>query len=428
MARVLFVSPDRVGPTMPGPGIRYVELARELGERHDVTIAAPTGSETVEGSARVVVYDPHRPRTLRRCLAEAEVVVSLPLAPPAAAGLATRRAAWIVDLFDPEPFEGLEYQRRRSRLERKVRDVARVDRIGYAARRGTAFICGNERQRDMWLGFLAASRRLDSDLYEHDPELRTLIDVVPFGISSEPPRPASPPLRGSVFDRDEKIVVWNGGLWDWLDPLTVVRALAILHADDPSWTLVFPSGRPSHRGEMEMSRLVSELADELGLREAGAVRFRDWSSYAGRGAMLLEADLAVCASPATLEARFAHRVRVVDCLWGRLPVLLTEGDEWAECITREGWGETTPPGDAEALAAAARRIVERGRRAYEPALEQAAAARTWERAAQALVRMVDAVADRRRRPFNPVATALGARHAAASAAGRVARRASTTHE
>src|SRR2546421_951498 len=136
MAQVLFVSPDRVGPTMPGPGIRYVELARALADRHAVTIAAPNGSETVDGSARVAVYDPDRPSTLRRHLDPSEVVISLPLAPPAAAGLGRRRKTWIVDLFDPEPFEGLEYQRSRPRFERQVRDGARTDRIAFAVRRG----------------------------------------------------------------------------------------------------------------------------------------------------------------------------------------------------------------------------------------------------------------------------------------------------
>src|SRR6186997_1984149 len=42
VGRLIFVSPDRVGPEMAGPGVRYVELARQLAKTHDVLLAAPT--------------------------------------------------------------------------------------------------------------------------------------------------------------------------------------------------------------------------------------------------------------------------------------------------------------------------------------------------------------------------------------------------
>src|SRR4051794_11009037 len=126
MTRLLLVSPDRVGARMAGPGIRYVELGRRLAARHDVRIAAPTGSEPVDGAPDVALYDPERPRSLGPLLAGRTVVLAPPLAPRLARAFVHGGRRWVVDLYNPELFEGLEFQKGRSRLERRVRDASRV--------------------------------------------------------------------------------------------------------------------------------------------------------------------------------------------------------------------------------------------------------------------------------------------------------------
>lgn len=419
MSRVLLVSPDRVAPEMAGAGIRYVELANALARVHDVRIAAPAGSAPVDGAPDVAIYDPRRPTSLRNLLEPGQVVIAPPLAPRLVAGVSRAGRAWIVDLYNPEPFEGLEHQKERHRLERRVRDVTRIDRIGFAARTGTAFVCASERQRDMWLGFLAASRRLDSDHYARDPELRTLIDVVPSGLPDRPPAHAAEPLvRGPVLAEDAYILVWNGGLWDWLDPLTVLRALALLRADDRRWALVFTgTARPSHRAEMAMTGRALALARELGLEESGAVHFRPgWTPYDERGALLLECDIGVCAHALTLETRFAFRTRILDFLWTGTPILYTEGDEWSDRIRASGLGEVVPPGDPRALADGALRIRDRGRAAYADALRAAAAEHTWSRASEPLLRLIEAVRTNPSRPRGLARHALALRYSLTSLA------------
>ena len=423
MTRVLLVSPDRVGPRMAGPGIRYVELARALAAHADVRVAAPLGSSEVEDAPAVETYDPEGSRALLRLAGPGEVVIAPPLPPRLCVGLGGSRRPWIVDLYNPEPFEGLEHQRERPRRERKARDVLRIDRIAYAARRGTGFVCASERQRDMWLGFLAANRRLDSDVYERDPELRSLIDVVPSGLPANAPEPAAEPaVRGRVFPGDARIMVWNGGLWDWLDPLTILRALALLRAEDERWRLLFAgTSRPSHREDMSMAGRAISLARELGLEEAGAVHFRPgWTPYRELGSLLLECDVGVCAHHRTLETRFAFRTRILDFVWAGLPVLYTEGDEWSERVQAGGLGEVVPPDDPDAFAAGARRIVEHGSGAYADALAAEAARSTWSAAAEPLARMLERVAGSPRRP-RLAGRALALRHATADRAARAAR-------
>src|SRR5438477_34396 len=110
MTRILLVSPDRVGTTMAGPGIRYFELGRRLAEAHDVLLAAPTGSEPPADAPTFASYDPDRPASLDDLLARGQIVLAPPLAPRLARGFTRGGRRWIVDLYNPEPFEGLEYQ------------------------------------------------------------------------------------------------------------------------------------------------------------------------------------------------------------------------------------------------------------------------------------------------------------------------------
>jgi hypothetical protein len=66
---------------------------------------------------------------------------------------------------------------------------------------GDFFLCASERQRDYWLGWLEALGRVNPRTHGADPDLRGLIDVVPFGVPSEPPRgsrgPGPAPPSGS---------------------------------------------------------------------------------------------------------------------------------------------------------------------------------------------------------------------------------------
>src|SRR5207253_6623849 len=135
--------------------------------------------------------------------------------------------------------------------------------------------------------------------------LRALIDVVPFGLDPEPPRPG-PALRGVVpgVAADDRVVLWNGGLWDWFDPLTAIRAVDRLAVSHPRLRLVFLGTRHPNPaiGQPAMAVRARALAAELGLIDR-LVFFRDWTPYAERRAFLLGADLATSLHLDGLETR-----------------------------------------------------------------------------------------------------------------------------
>src|SRR5204862_4709702 len=121
--------------------------------------------------------------------------------------------------------------------------------------------------------------------------LRSLIDLVPFGLPPEPTQ-AGPAARGRIagIGANDELVVWNGGLWDWFDPLTAIRAVARLAPTRPRLRLLFLGTRHPNPvvGEPPMARRARALAADLDLVDR-VVFFRDWTPYEERGAFLLEA-------------------------------------------------------------------------------------------------------------------------------------------
>jgi glycosyltransferase involved in cell wall biosynthesis len=248
---------------------------------------------------------------------------------------------------------------------------------------GDFFLCASERQRDFWLGALAVKGRLELAHAQADPELRRLLDVVAFGLPEEPPRRTGPGPRAALpgVGQDAKLLLWNGGLWNWLDPLTAIRAVARVARDEPRVRLVFMGTRSpgAQVAEMEMVATARALAAELDLLDRH-IFFNDWVAYEERQNWLLDADIALSLHVATVEARYAFRTRLLDNLWCGVPTIATAGDVLADIVRDEQVGLVVPPGDAEAVADAVRRLLEPDvARASRANLATIARRHTWER-------------------------------------------------
>jgi len=189
---------------------------------------------------------------------------------------------------------------------------------------------------------------------------------VPFGLpDGEPPAASGEPVLKGAWPgiaADDRVLLWAGGIWGWLDPATPIRATKLLAAGSgPATHLVFlGTGRPGleRTGQAEYADRARELARSEGL-EGTLVHFNEgWVPYAERGRWLAEADLGVSAHLDSLEARFSFRTRILDYLWARLPVVTTGGDELGDVVQREGVGRAVPAGDPDAFAAACRELLD----------------------------------------------------------------------
>ncbi len=347
---VLVVSAEPVGDRMAGPAIRAAELARALAAACDVTLAAPGPSAAPDAGVRVLEAGMADVEALAGAAAEHDVVVAQELPPTVLGRLARRPARFVADLYNPIVVEALEAVAGRPRRRQHLVHARLVQRTLAQLAAADIVLCANERQRDLWIGALVVSGLLDVDTYRRDPTLRSLVAVVPFGIPADPPPAPNRAVLREAFPAigpDSRVLVWGGGLWSWLDPLTPMRAAARLAGEDVHLVLM-GAGRPGIEATGQrpaVERALAAAAEIENVHVAPA-----WVPYAERGRWLAAADLGVSAHADHLEARFAHRTRVLDYLWAGLPVVATAGDALSDLVSREGLGRTPPPGDPAAFA------------------------------------------------------------------------------
>jgi glycosyltransferase involved in cell wall biosynthesis len=384
-APLLLVCGDPVGATMAGPGVRAWEMARALARAGlPVLLAVPNADPPLGEGFRVVSYH-ERPERLVPLARGASAVLVQGFLLQKAPALRTLGKPLVVDLYDPFILENLAFFARDRLPFRQAIHGEHLAVLNDQLRAGDYFLCASERQRDYWLGMLAANNRLNPATYDADPTLRALIDVVPYGLPPEPPRAAGPALKGVQpgIAATDRVILWGGGLWDWFDPLTLVRALPRVVAERPDVRVVFLGTRHPNAAlpPMAMPDRTRALAAALGLAERH-VFFRDWVPYAERAAYLLEADLGVSLHPDSVETRFAFRSRLLDCFWAGLPLVCTRGDALADLVEREGLGRVVPPGDEAAVAAALLDFLGQPdlRARLAPRFERVAATLTWDRA------------------------------------------------
>jgi hypothetical protein len=381
--RALVLSTDPIGPAMPGPAIRAWNLAQVLGEHMEVVLASTVAVEGGHPNAELALA--HGP-ALGHLVGGADVIFSPSALVYMAAELREGDKPIAVDIYDPYHLENLEMAS--DDLAAHDATVTRLAGVlNVALRRGDFFTCASERQRDFWLGSLSALGRLNPYNSQADPRLEGLVSVVPYGLPDDPPRRRGPGLKSQVpgIGLDDKVILWGGGVYDWLDPISLVKAVDRLRHRVPEVRLVFLGLRHPNPDvpAMPVATKLRELCGQLGLTGRHVFFNEAWVPYEQRADFLLDADVAVSTHLDHLETRYSFRSRVLDYLWASLPMVLTGGDVLADEVAASGLGVTVAAADVAALEAALERLLN----APPPPQRFGPLARqhTWRRAAQPLL-------------------------------------------
>jgi len=409
-ASVLVISPEPVGAVMAGPAIRAYELARALAPDCPVTLVAPGPSELwPDDGFRLLEAGMADFEALGTAVERHDVVIAQRL-PAQLLRRAMRSSARLVfDLYNPIVVEVLEAAAHESPTV--ARRAQRIATLGVLAGLTAAdyVICASERQRDLWLGGMAFRGLLDTRRYRDDPSLRSLIDVVPFGVPDAPPESLARP-RWEGIPTGDRTLVWGGGVWRWLDPLTPIRAMETLRSERDDVHLVFlGTGRPvTAEGASTADSAVAE-ADRLGLLDRAVHINPGWVPYRERANGLLAADIGVSAHPDHLETRFAFRTRLMDYFWAGLPTVTTRGDALGELVEQRGLGAAVAAHDVDAFAAACAVLLDDDERHARVAAAARATARElrWSRVVEPLRRYCADPPPPARRPAAALATTTG---------------------
>ena len=358
--RVVVATADTLTERMAGPAIRAFRIASELARDHDVRLLSIARADLTDDRFEIL----HVPQG-RRLAAQvewAEIVIFQGWVMAGQPCFDRTDRIFVVDVYDPLHLEQLEQGREVDEDGRwgHVADATAV--LNHQLARGDFFLCASPKQRDLWMGHLASLGRVNPATYDADPGLDALIDVVPFGISDDPPVLTRPAIKGVMpgVGPDDTVILWGGGVYNWFDPLTLIRAVQQLAARRADVRLVFLGMRHPNPliPEMRMAVAARALADELGLTGTHVLFNEEWVAYDERQNFLLDADIGVSTHLHHVETDYSFRTRILDYLWASLPIVSTTGDAMAELIEHRGLGLTVPPGDVAALVEALERLLD----------------------------------------------------------------------
>lgn len=376
---------------MAGPAIRAFEIAKALSKIAEVKLASNV--PTTLKHEDFEIFDISN-NGIRPLVDWAEIIVFQ--------GALLSTQPWIVktdkilvaDIYDPMHLEVLEQLKAVPYGRRYLETLDVTSVMNEQLTRADFLICASDKQRDFWLGQMAALGRLNPFTYDNDSSLRNLIDSVPFGVQNEPPTKTKSGIREAFpgISRTDKVILWGGGIYNWFDPLTLVYAVDQLAKKHDNIRLVFMGTQhPNpHVPEMAMSFSTRETVQKLGLLNKHVFFNEGWVPYNERANFLLDADLGVSTHLEHLETAFSFRTRILDYLWAGLPIVATTGDTFEPIIEQNGLGITVPPGDVNALAQAIEKIL------YEPELAQTlsknvqlfASTMTWSVALRPLIQFI----------------------------------------
>jgi glycosyltransferase involved in cell wall biosynthesis len=359
--RVLVITGDPIGVKLAGPAIRAWNIADALSADNEVTLMSMTSIEELPAPFALVCLHEGNHRGFARWEAWADVIIFQGHAMDAFPAIERSAKVVVIDIYDPIHLEQLEQSRELPRAVWNGHVEDATVSLNRQLARGDFFICASERQRIFYLGQLAALGRISPASYADDPDLSRLIAVVPFGLSRERPTHERPVLKGVLpgIEQDSKLLLWSGGLYNWFDPLTLIRAVESLARRRPNVRLFFQGTKHPHPGvpEMAVVRACRELAESLGVLDRFVFFNASWVDYADRQNYLLEADAGVSTHFSHIETTMSFRTRILDYLWAGLPIVSTEGDVFAELVEREQLGIVVDEKDPHALADALERIL-----------------------------------------------------------------------
>lgn len=390
--RVLVITGDALGSKMAGPALRAWKICEALSAQNEVRLVSWNQAARPSNQFGVHRVRLGNEREMLEHEQWADVIIFQGHAIHHFDSIRDSKKIMVIDLYDPMHLEQLEQGREWGSPTWRSQVAGANDVLNQQLLRGDFFICASERQRLFWMGQLAGLGRINPDTYMGDPNLERLIDIVPFGLDESIPEQTRRPIRDEIdaISATDKVIIWGGGIYNWFDTKTLVRAVARVAEKHDDVRLFFMGVKHPNPDVPEMA-IVSqtrELASELGINGSHVFFNEQWVPLDDRHNYLLDADLGVSTHFNHVETTFSFRTRILDYLWAGLPIVSTEGDSFGDLVGRDGLGAAVPAENIEALADALERYL------YDPASvtsAREAVARTrleftWSRTLEPLLR------------------------------------------
>lgn len=313
--KIGIVSPEPIGDCMSGIGIRMLEMAKVLSKDYDTIFFAPKESKPIKVNFPIKGY---KKEAISEFLKDRDLVIVQ--GEPANYLLSQNFKGYvIVDLYDPYAIESLSY-------DEKALEFAHSS-LTFQLKKGTYFLCANEKQRIFYLGGLFLSKRLEPYIFQKDPEFKSLISIVPYGVPEE-----EPILEENYFEFKEPLFFF-GSFYDWYDTEILKEVLWELKKEMEFHFIITKHLRPQTTPQKKFEEFF-KWSQERNLLEKN-IHIIDWIPYNERTKAYFSSSLSLCFYPKGLETELSFRTRILDFLYGGLPVIALKGSELENLLKEE---------------------------------------------------------------------------------------------
>jgi hypothetical protein len=327
----IFISAyDVIGSNMAGPGIRSLAIAEGLCKDFDITLSIDENSQPdcINKSVKVIhesvvewdsceyfkQFDTAILPGSQRLKTNLPSPFPIPL---------------VVDIYDPFVLENLELLADKPKSIRDYEYSRHLKALLEMILSGDRFLVTSDRTADFFNGMMTAWGVINPiSSKELLPE--EMIINLPFGIPDDPIEQFSSDLPSDLVSRisqKDKLILWAGGLWDWLDPMSLVESMPqILDTYLDAMLLFTGYKHPNpHVPIMKMATDCIDKAKKIKLFD-NRIIFREWTPYVERIPILKRTSLGVSLHKRHLETKYSFRTRLMDYIWGSIPMVLSEGD------------------------------------------------------------------------------------------------------
>lgn len=207
--------------------------------------------------------------------------------------------------------------------------------VSSIVKKGNHFICATPQQRIYLLGVLSSLGQISPSNFN-----QSSISIIPTLIGTDFKKYKTLKLRGNIIDRDDKIILWLGGIYPWFDPSPLINAMPIIIKKIQNAKLIVLGAKhPSTQYETYYNEAVSQ-AKKVGLYNKSIV-FLDWVNEAQCLAYASQADVNVILSKKSLEDEFAFRTRILTPVSLGIPTITNGQDYLSQLIAKNDAGLVT---------------------------------------------------------------------------------------
>ena len=202
-----------------------------------------------------------------------------------------------------------------------------VSRYNHVLKRGDYFLCASETQKIYYTGVLSSLGIINPRSYRQNR-----IITAPFGIHrDEPSRPTHNPYKKLGIKDSDFLILWFGGLYPWFRVDEYLQAVKELSSDSRV-KFAIVGGKNPFNPNPDFSKQYDralEFAKTHQLLDS-SLFFIDWVDFDDRINWYGRADLVISINQPGEENALAWRTRVMDFVWGDLPILTNGGDPLSE--------------------------------------------------------------------------------------------------